>query len=90
MASKLEVSQLDEALNVEQCENASDAKRSMMPKSGVDDALQMALDSQDETWTEEEERTVLWKIDLVLLPLVCHIQKGRHIVLRTPFNIDAH
>jgi MFS transporter, ACS family, allantoate permease len=70
MTTKLEVNQAVEAENVERCELASDEKRAMMPKSGADDALQMALDSQDETWTEEEERRVLWKIDLVLLPLV--------------------
>jgi ACS family allantoate permease-like MFS transporter len=89
MAAKLEVSQLDETVNVEQCERASDEKRAMMPKSGVDDALQMALDSQEETWTEEEERRVLWKIDLVLIPLVCDTQYGHCIIPSTPFDIDA-
>lgn len=90
MASKLEVGQLDEIINDERCENASGEKVSMIPKSGVDDALQMALDSQDETWTEEEERSVLWKIDLVLIPLVCPVPRGHHIVPSTPFDIDAH
>jgi MFS transporter, ACS family, allantoate permease len=90
MATKPEVSQLDEIANVERCELASDEKRAMIPKSGVDDALQMALDSQEETWTEEEERRVLWKIDLVLIPLVCRTQYGHYIVPSTPFNIDAH
>ncbi|KFY80349.1 hypothetical protein V499_00785 [Pseudogymnoascus sp. VKM F-103] len=70
MATKAEVSQLGETADVERCEYASDEKRAIIPKSGVDDALQMALDSKDETWTEEEERRVLWKIDLVLIPLL--------------------
>lgn len=74
MATKPEVSQLDEIADVDRCEHALDEKRALMPKSGVDDALQMALDSQEETWTEEEERRVLWKIDLILMPLVCRIQ----------------
>lgn len=74
MATKAEVSQLGETADVERCEHASDEKRAIIPKSGVDDALQMALDSKDETWTEEEERRVLWKIDLVLIPLVCRTQ----------------
>ena len=90
MATKPEFSQLDETANVERCEPASDEKRAMMPKSGVDDALQMALDSQEETWTEEEERKVLWKIDLVLIPLVHRTQFKHCIVPSTRFNIDAH
>ncbi len=66
-----EVSEHKEVPTVEGCENAQDEKNGGIPKSGVDDALQMALDSQDETWTEEEERRVLWKIDLAIAPLVC-------------------
>lgn len=88
MATMAEVNQLDNIANVERCEHASDKERAIIPKSGVDDALQMALDSQDETWTEEEERRVLWKIDLVLIPLVCRTQYGHYIVLSTPINID--
>ncbi len=65
-----EVSEHKEVPTAEGCENAQDEKMGVIPKSGVDDALQMALDSQDETWTAEEERRVLWKIDLAIAPLV--------------------
>lgn len=38
---------------------------------GVDDAFRFAVDGSDVTWTEAEERKVRWKIDAVILPLVC-------------------
>jgi hypothetical protein len=67
--TKSEVNQLEESPTVEGFENASDPK-SAIHKLGADDALQMAIDGQDESWTEEEERKVLWKIDLTITPLV--------------------
>ncbi|KAJ5946131.1 major facilitator superfamily domain-containing protein [Penicillium verhagenii] len=67
--TKSEVSQLEESPTVERCENVSDAKMSIH-NPGVDDALQMAIDGQDETWTAEEERKLLWKIDLIMTPLL--------------------
>lgn len=70
MALAPEVSREKEIARVEGCENASDVQMGTIPKSGTDDALQMALASQGETWTEEEERWVLWKIDLAIAPLV--------------------
>jgi ACS family allantoate permease-like MFS transporter len=39
---------------------------------GVDDALLFTVDRDPITWTAEEERKLLWKIDLRLIPLVCH------------------
>lgn len=68
--TKSEVGQLEESPTVERCENVSDAKMSIH-NPGVDDALQMAIDGQDEMWTAEEERKLLWKIDLIMTPLVC-------------------
>ncbi|KAJ5552822.1 major facilitator superfamily domain-containing protein [Penicillium frequentans] len=67
--NKSEINQLEDSPTVDRCENVSDAK---MPthKSGLDDALQMAIDCQDEMWTAEEERKVLWKIDLTITPLL--------------------
>lgn len=67
--TKSEVNQLEESPTVEGHENAPDPKIAIH-KLGVDDALQMAIDGQDETWTAEEERKVLWKIDLTITPLV--------------------
>lgn len=69
MMTKSEANQLEETPTFEGLENASDLK-SAIHKSGTDDALQMAIDGQDETWTEKEERKVLWKIDLIITPLV--------------------
>jgi hypothetical protein len=37
---------------------------------GVDDALMFTVDREPITWTAEEERKLLWKIDLRLIPLV--------------------
>ncbi|KAE8449528.1 hypothetical protein EG329_008137 [Mollisiaceae sp. DMI_Dod_QoI] len=37
---------------------------------GVDDALLFTVDREPITWTEEEERHLLWKIDLRLIPLM--------------------
>ena len=68
---KSEVNQLEDSPTVDRCETVSEAK---MPihNSGLDDALQVAIHCQDELWTAEEERKVLWKIDLIITPLVCH------------------
>lgn len=52
-------------------EQVSDPKLNVITESGADDALKMALDADGETWSEEEERHVLRKIDLVVVPLVC-------------------
>jgi hypothetical protein len=35
-----------------------------------DDALQFTIENGSINWTKEEERAVLWKIDLRLVPLV--------------------
>lgn len=69
--TKSEINKLEESPTVDRCENVSDSK---MPshRSGLDDALQMAIEWQDEVWTAEEERKVLWKIDLAITPLVFH------------------
>lgn len=67
--AKSEVNHLEESPTVDRCDHGSDTKMSIQ-KPGVDDALQMAIDGQDEMWTEEEERKVLWKIDLTITPLV--------------------
>ena len=40
---------------------------------GVDDALIFTVDREPITWTAEEERRLLWKIDLRLIPLVRQI-----------------
>lgn len=90
MASKPEVRHLDEAPAIERCESALSPKVAMIPKSGVDDALQMALDSQEETWTAEEERQILWKIDLVLVPLVCGALFGNCGVFRSRLDMDMN
>ena len=37
---------------------------------GVDDALRFTADRVPISWTAEEERRLLWKIDLRLIPLV--------------------
>ena len=37
---------------------------------GADDALKFATESEGITWTDAEERRVLWKIDGVILSLV--------------------
>jgi hypothetical protein len=68
MATGSENTCAKEAPSAEVCENASNHKTLL--KSGTDDALQMAIDGQDETWTEEEERRVLRKIDMAITPLV--------------------
>ncbi|KAL3455420.1 major facilitator superfamily domain-containing protein [Aspergillus heterothallicus] len=48
----------------------SDRKHPLINKAEADDALQMALDSQGDTWTEEEEARVLRKIDFIMVPLL--------------------
>lgn len=37
----------------------------------VDDAFRFAVEGSNVTWTDAEERRVRWKIDAVILPLVC-------------------
>ncbi|KAH8701558.1 major facilitator superfamily domain-containing protein [Talaromyces proteolyticus] len=59
-----------ETPDIEPCEKPSQTKVTAAHRSGLDDALQMALDGQDESWTKEEERRVLWKIDLTIVPLL--------------------
>jgi ACS family allantoate permease-like MFS transporter len=38
---------------------------------GVDDALMFTVNREPIIWTAEEERKLLWKIDLRLIPLLC-------------------
>lgn len=45
---------------------------------GVDDALVYAIESEQLTWTPEEERRLLWKIDLRLIPLVRNPSERKH------------
>ena len=45
--------------------------------SGVDDALSFAIGGDEVTWTRDEERRILWKIDLLLVPLVRFTVWGR-------------
>jgi hypothetical protein len=56
---------------------------------GVDDALLFTVDREPITWTNEEERKLLWKIDLRLIPLVCHRHwsKSSHLLILVP--VDA-
>lgn len=70
MEHKSETDHLESAPNLGDNEMIPDPKATMIPEKGVDDALGMALDSQEETWTEDEERRVLRKIDLVVIPMV--------------------
>lgn len=37
---------------------------------GVDDTFSFAIAGSDVVWSDEEEKRVRWKIDLVILPLV--------------------
>lgn len=37
---------------------------------GLDDALPFAMGAEEDSWTDEEERRVLRKIDFVVVPLV--------------------
>ncbi|KAJ5126487.1 major facilitator superfamily domain-containing protein [Penicillium atrosanguineum] len=70
-APKPEIVHLESGASVaDEFAGPSDPKLAMMKSSVADDALQMAIDSQGETWTEEEERAVVRKIDLVILPLL--------------------
>lgn len=70
MTHKSQTTALEEAPSVIMCENETTEKNPTIIQPGMDDALQMAIDGQDETWTEQEERRVLRKIDMVLIPLV--------------------
>lgn len=70
MTNKPEDDHLEQEPSIARCEDVSGEKMTIIPKSGADDALEIALDNQEETWTEEEERRILWKIDLTVLPLV--------------------
>lgn len=69
MTHKSHATILEEAPSFAMCENET-GENSTIHKPGMDDALQMALDSLEETWTDQEERRVLRKIDMVLIPLV--------------------
>ncbi len=70
MSSKLEATEPD---TVERRDDAASEESRILPKSGVDDAFALATAEPDETWTEEEQRRLLWKIDLIVLPLVSKI-----------------
>ena len=43
----------------------------------VDDALRFTLESNQVTWTEEQERKVVRKIDAVVLSMVCRPWNAR-------------
>jgi ACS family allantoate permease-like MFS transporter len=81
---------IEEGSSVARCENASGEKMATIPKSGVDEALQIALDSQEETWTEQEERRVLWKVDLVIVPLVGQPHAEYPTALITPLYLHTY
>jgi hypothetical protein len=70
-ASKSEADFLEMVPDAEKQPEIPHDKLSLVNTSDADDALQMALDSQGETWTKEEEAHVLRKIDWVMVPLVC-------------------
>ncbi|KAL4862803.1 major facilitator superfamily domain-containing protein [Aspergillus spectabilis] len=69
-ASKSEADFLGMVPDAERNREIPHDKLSLVNKSDADDALQMALDSQGETWTKEEEARVLRKIDCVMVPLL--------------------
>jgi hypothetical protein len=49
-----------------------DAERQTTQKKGVDQAAVFLAEAGDDiTWTAEEERRVLRKVDMWLLPMVC-------------------
>jgi ACS family allantoate permease-like MFS transporter len=65
----------DEDVSVEQVDTIQGQKFEFEKKTvnskGVDDALMFTVDREPITWTAEQERRLLWKIDLRLIPLVC-------------------
>jgi hypothetical protein len=72
MADKTESEYLEVSPDTEHHAAMSDNKVPLINKAEADDALQMALDSQGDTWTEEEEARVLRKIDFIMVPMVCN------------------
>lgn len=63
-----------EAVNVEHISHSSpvnyDLEDKKMATKGIDDALLFSVNNEEITWTAEEERRLLLKIDLRLIPLV--------------------
>lgn len=59
-------------VDVEPCVSREEAVQPAGEKDfkGLDDASKFLAGREEITWTEEEERRVLWKIDRWLLPLV--------------------
>jgi hypothetical protein len=61
---------------------------------GVDDALKFVMGGEEGSWTDEEERRVLRKIDLILVPLVWPVivdvfyERGAFIANRCGSNIS--
>jgi hypothetical protein len=72
MTDKTESEYLEVSPDTEHHAAMSDNKVPLVNKAEADDALQMALDSQGDTWTEEEEARVLRKIDFIMVPMVCN------------------
>ncbi|CEL03049.1 hypothetical protein ASPCAL04207 [Aspergillus calidoustus] len=70
MADKTESEYLEVSPDTEHHAAMSDNKVPLINKAEADDALQMALDSQGDTWTEEEEARVLRKIDFIMVPML--------------------
>jgi hypothetical protein len=51
-------------------EHNEEAQEPVKTTKSADDAYRFVLESDDIEWTEEEERKLLWKIDLRVLVLV--------------------
>ncbi|KAL2833556.1 major facilitator superfamily domain-containing protein [Aspergillus pseudoustus] len=69
-SDKVESDYLETSPDIEDHVAMSDNKVPLINKAEADDALQMALDSQGDSWTEEEEARVLRKIDFIMVPLL--------------------
>jgi MFS transporter, ACS family, DAL5 transporter family protein len=62
---------------------AFDFEEKRVNVNGVDDALLFTVDREPISWTAEEERKLLWKIDLRLIPLVSYIVPHNQVFLLT-------
>ena len=67
-ATKPDVVNIENATNP--CKPHFDTNLEKLSIKQGDDALQFTIENGSISWTKEEERAVLWKIDLRLLTLV--------------------